>query len=496
MNKAGELAKVGGWEINLPTMIPSFTKVTHEIYGLPLDQPLKTVEEGMSFYPPESHEIISEVFRNALEKGEPYDIEVPFINFKGENLWVRTAGWPESKDGTVVRLYGSIQDITERKKNELELINAKVEAEKSDQLKTEFLNNMSHEIRTPLNGILGFSDMLSNPDLAHEKRRNFVSIIQNSGKQLLNIIDDILDISILETKQVKVVEEQLCLNDVLLELFSIFDIKAKENKTPLFVIKNLSDEKSTIFTDKTKLYKIVSNLLENALKFTNNGFIEFGYQLKGEEIEIYVKDTGIGIELEKQEIIFERFSQAEKDLSKKVGGLGLGLSIVKENIELLGGEIRVESNVGVGSSFFVTIPYKPVLKNIKAKETESKCTILIAEDEEINYLYLETMINVILKLNCNILHAKNGEEAVDICKSNQNIDFVFMDLKMPVMCGYEATKKIKELYPDLVIVAQTAYSTVNEKEEALLAGCDDFISKPISPETFSIIINKYFKSNS
>lgn len=397
---------------------------------------------------------------------------------------------------------GIIRDITESKHAEQELLNAKDKAEESDRLKTEFINNMSHEIRTPMNGILGFSQFLEDPNLTVEKRKHFVNIIQNSGNQLLHIIDDILEISRLGTKQVKVLENKVSLNDLLLELFSIFDIKAKEKKIPLYFKKGLSDEQSTLLTDKTKLNKILGNLLENALKFTNNGFIEFGYQLKKDsepaELEIYVKDTGIGIKQENQEIIFDRFSQAEKDLSKNVGGLGLGLSIAKENAELLGGKIRVESVFGKGTTFFVTIPYKPVnlgveITDQKAKNTnkQAKCAILIAEDEEVNYLFIEILLTDKIKLPCTIIHAKDGQEAVEFCKKNTDIKLVLMDIKMPKMNGLEATRLIKEFRPSLPIIAQTAYSTAEDREIAISAGCDDFMSKPINNELLKSILSKY-----
>ena len=273
------------------------------------------------------------------------------------------------------------RDITERKKTETELkkqneelIEAKEKAEESDLLKTEFIHNMSHEIRTPLNGILGFSNLLNIPNLSDEKRKKYINIIQNSGNLLMQNIDDLLEISKLGTKQVKVVEKQVRLNDFLLKLFSIFEIKAKENKTPLYLKKGLSDNESVIFIDEIKLNKILNNLLENAIKFTNKGFIEFGYSLvetygrtslHENNIQLYVKDTGIGIKPESQITIFDRFSQEEKELSQKVGGLGLGLSIAKENVELIGGKITLESEKGKGATFFVTIRYKPVNSDTK-----------------------------------------------------------------------------------------------------------------------------------
>lgn len=434
-------------------------------------------------------------------KGQ-YISEFRLKHKNGSYIWVHSrAEVLKNEKGEVIRMFGSHRDITTLKKTQLELqeqneklIIAKEKAEESDHLKTEFLNNMSHEIRTPMNGILGFSQMLSEPNLDIKKRNNFVNIIQNSGNQLLQIIDDILEISKLGTKQVKVIDEEVCLNDVLLELFSIFDIKAKENRTPLYLKKSLSDKQSTITTDKTKLNKILGNLIENALKFTSTGFIEFGYRLKNVNeqllLEIYVKDTGIGIKEEYHEQIFERFAQAEKELTKKVGGLGLGLSIAKENTELLGGKISLNSQLNGGSTFFITIPFTPVYDVEEDLVISDKITILIAEDEEVNFMFLETILNDKMELNCNIFHAKNGVEAVELCENHPEIDVILMDLKMPILNGFKATSKIREFRPNVPIIAQTAYSTIEDKEKAFQAGCNDFISKPIDKDLLKDIIDK------
>ncbi|MDP3313865.1 PAS domain S-box protein [Lutibacter sp.] len=444
-----------------------------------------------------AEEMIVAAFKNGTHRFEWIHTKSNGNDFPVEVLLTSIVNEPDNRV-----LHCVWRNITQRKKVELELITAKEKAEESDRLKTEFINNMSHEIRTPMDGILGFSQFLEDPNLTIEKRKHFVKIIQNSGNQLLHIIDDIIEISRLGTKQVKIHETEVCLNDVLLELFSIFDIKAKKKKIPLYFKKGLSNEQSIVFLDKSKIFKILSNLIENALKFTNKGFIEIGYNLKtdGEttELEIYIKDTGIGIKPEKHELIFERFSQAEKELSKNVGGLGLGLSIAKENTELIGGKIRVESEMMKGATFFITIPYKPIntiSKNKDSKEKiiseQKKYIILIAEDEEVNYLFFEILLMDEIKLPCTLIHAKDGVEAVEVCKNNPYINFVLMDLKMPKMNGLDATKLIREFRPNLPIIAQTAYSTIEDKKIAISAGCNDFISKPITKEMLENLLKKY-----
>ncbi len=433
-----------------------------------------------------------------------YKSEFRFRHKNGNYIWILSrAGVLKNGKGEVIRMFGSHRDITVRKNallelesQKIELIKAKEKAEESNKLKTEFLNNMSHEIRTPMNGILGFSNFLGDPSISNSKRDYFVKIIQNCGNQLLHIIDDILEISNLETKQVKVIEKPVCLNDFLMELFSVFNLRAKENKVSLYLEKNLSDDESTIFCDKSKLSKIISNLLDNAIKYTNEGKIVFGYKQLNGDLELFVEDTGIGIKLDKQEIIFERFSREEKDISKSVGGLGLGLSIAKENTELLKGQISVESENGMGSIFKVLLPYKPVNTVSKVTHfTDKKQTILIVEDDEVNFMLLELLFIDKINSDFTILHAINGQEAVDICRKNNTIDIVFMDIQMPVLNGYEAFKKIKEFKPNLPIIAQTAYSSIEDKEKAFNAGFDEFIAKPISIDKLKNIMKHYLVEN-
>ncbi|NOZ45661.1 MAG: response regulator [Chlorobi bacterium] len=383
------------------------------------------------------------------------------------------------------------------KKNEFELAEKnkllkkeKEKAEESNRLKTAFLQNMSHEIRTPLNAILGFSGILNKPKLPEEKRKHFISIIQNSSNQLLSIVTDILTISSLETKQEKCNISSVCINYIIADLLAIFKQQAKSKNILFYAKPQLSDKQSEIYSDKTKITQILTNLLSNALKFTSEGFVEFGYNVKGNELEFYVKDSGIGIEKEMQAIIFERFRQANNNINKKYSGTGLGLAISKEFTELLGGKIRVQSEPGKGSTFYFTIQYKPVNENNKStittKQNKNCKTILVAEDEEYNFFFIrEILINTDLTL----IHAKDGQETVEICKTNSKIDLILMDIKMPVMDGYEAAMLIKGFKPDLPIIAQSAYDleTENKKYSRIF---DDFLAKPINGE---ILIEKVYK---
>jgi len=412
-----------------------------------------------------------------------------------ENIKYEISAWKIDSNKLAV----VFSDITVQKNQQLEkILKDKNKAEEENRLKSEFISNLSHEIRTPMNGIIGFSGFLNNPELSVEKRMHYVRIIQNSGQQLLRIVDDLIEISRLETKQIKPITHTFCLNDLVLDLYTIFDLKAKENKTPLYLKRGLSDEASTINSDKTKLIKIISNLLENAIKFTTEGYIEFGYTLKENYLEIYIKDTGIGISLERQDSIFDRFTKEDNKLSNNFSGLGLGLSIAKKNTELLGGKIILKSQKGRGTTFTISIPYKPLqiskskklIKNLETKKAHSH-TILIADDEEINYLYLEILLKENCKINCKIIHAKNGKEAIMYCKETAEISIVFMDLKMPLIDGYEAMRAIKKIRPNLTIIAQTAYASDDDVKKILKSGFDNYLSKPIKDTVFKKLIKKY-----
>lgn len=380
-----------------------------------------------------------------------------------------------------------------------ELLKAKDKAEESNRFKTAFLHNMSHEIRTPMNAIHGFSELLSKPDLPDEKRLRYTSIIQNSSNQLLSIVTNILTISSIETKQEKPELTKVCINDIIRDLYIIFNQKAIKRGIALNMQLELTDEQSLITTDKTKVIQILTNLLNNAFKFTHHGYIDFGYRLisdKDQEVlGFFVKDSGIGIKPEYHTIIFERFRQAEAQIQENYGGTGLGLSISKAFVELLGGKIRVESEPGKGSCFFFTLPFhhvaiEPTIASTVFSSNLRK-TILVAEDEDINFILIEDLL---MDMGHKVLRSKNGKEAVDFCLSNAPVDLIFMDIKMPVMDGYTAAKLIKNHRPELPLIAQSAYALENEIEK-YQSVFDDYLTKPLKIDELKSILVKHLKVN-
>ncbi len=384
----------------------------------------------------------------------------------------------------------------QRKKTEDDIKDALIKAEESDKLKTAFLNNMSHEIRTPLNGIMGFSGLLDESGITSEERQYYTRIIHQNGNQLTSIIEAIINIATIEAGLDEIHENPINVNSLLNSLFNSFSMLVDQQSVLLNYKTNLTYVEAAIFTDENKLRQILSNLIGNSVKFTNSGKIEFGCYLKNGFLEFYVSDTGIGIKPEDHEVIFERFRKINPDRSREYGGNGLGLTISKAYIELLGGKIWLESTPGKGSTFYFTTPYRPqatiVVKDqpvieVPVEKTKIK-TLLVAEDEYSNYQLLEV---ILLREKHRIIHVVNGIEAVEACRENPAIDMVLMDLKMPEMDGFQATTIIKSERPDLPIIAVTAFALSGDKEKALAAGCNEYISKPIKRSDLVEIINKY-----
>ncbi|RLD67347.1 MAG: hypothetical protein DRI95_04970 [Bacteroidetes bacterium] len=407
-----------------------------------------------------------------------------------------------NENGDWIGNLGVIRDVSERINMIDELKHAKEKAEESNKLKSAFLNNLSHEIRTPMNSIVGFSQLLKSPQLAPDKRIMFIDRITKGSHQLLSIVEDIIHISKIDSQQIDLVENELSVNKLMTELYNNYHLVAREKNIKLTYIKSIDTGRDLIFTDQSKLKQVLDNLISNAIKFTQEGSVTFGCKivetLHEVSLQFYVKDTGIGIDKSMHNEIFDRFRQVELSATREFGGLGLGLAISKAYIELMGGEISLESELNKGSGFYFSLPYKPVNKEwlthtndeegIKSIKWNNK-TILIAEDDDMNYLLLVEILNI---TGVNILHAKTGREAIDICLSH-NPDLVLMDIKMPDLDGYQATKIIKEQLPNLPVIAQTAYAHPSDEQKAKDAGLDAYIEKPIIEEQLLKIISEYLK---
>jgi PAS domain S-box-containing protein len=425
----------------------------------------------------------------------PDSVSFDNLDFNDGRIFERYSQ-PQKINNEIIGRVWSFRDITQRKIAEDLLISAKEKAVESDKLKTAFLHNISHEIRTPMNAIVGFTALLDDPVLVSETRKQYIDIIYQSSNQLLSIITDIVDISNIETGQTRVSSNQLNINIIIRNLYEQFSLRAEELGLSLHFKLFLNDDLAFMETDSTKLIQIMSNLLNNSLKFTKRGKIEFGYEVKDESVEFMVSDTGIGISKDKQEKIFDRFYQVENSISRQYSGTGLGLSICRAYAELLGGSIRVESEPGTGSTFYLTLPYKSSVKSIlpgesvheKSKGSFEGKTILVAEDDDINYL----VVNKSLKdYNLKLIRAENGKDAVEICRSNNEIDLVLLDLKMPVMDGLEAMRLIREFRPNLSFIALTAYAFESDKKNAIAQGCSDYISKPFSKNDLLEVMKKH-----
>jgi signal transduction histidine kinase/ActR/RegA family two-component response regulator len=384
-----------------------------------------------------------------------------------------------------------------------DLNKAKEHAEESDRLKTAFLQNMSHEIRTPMNAIMGFSDLLIDQYNNKPKLEKYAAIIGQRCNDLLDIINDILDIAKIESGQLPINMDDCNLNELFSEL-SVFFKEHQKRIGKQHINFNLQAQcnpsENMIITDKGKLKQIFINLIGNAFKFTENGRIDGGckYNLNHELI-FYVTDSGIGIPLDKQDVVFERFAQLHQGASKNIGGTGLGLSIVKGLVDLLGGKIQIESESGKGTTFSLSIPYKIslplkseflIIKEINDHSFTNK-TILIVEDD---YYSAEYLKETLADTNMNVLYAINGKEAIEI-SLNQSVDIVLMDIRLPDFDGYEATRQIKKLKPNLKIIAQTAFASHDERQKALIAGCNEYVSKPTKKELLFSIIHKLLSEN-
>ncbi len=419
--------------------------------------------------------------------------------------WILTTKVPlRNKNGQIIGLVGIGHDITSRKQMMEELEAAKQKAEESDKLKSLFLANMSHEIRTPLNAILGFSNLITSGELEQEKLEYFGKIIESSGQRLTAVIDDVIDISLIQAKQLKVDQKAFSINDLLEEIYEMYKSQKSEKLQNIdFTVDYCgTPDHDMLWSDKNRLFQVLRNLLDNAFKFTEKGHIRFGcYESSSEEMVLFVDDSGIGIEEGKTNIIFESFRQAQEGFSRQYEGTGLGLAIVSGIVERLKGKVWVESELGVGSRFYVSVPRemkeKTVVKKNMEKQPEKKETlngkkrIVSFEDDPSSIEYLRSVATL---LGCNLVNFEEPPGGIEYLRQN-GADLVLMDVRMPVMNGFEATRIIKSEFPDLPVIIQTAYAMKGDMEKAFQAGCDDYLAKPVAFKDLKEKIEKFTNQN-
>jgi len=449
------------------------------------------------FMPAEEAKRIAAIFSDIVSNKLPIkDLENWNIGKDGNPVCLLTNGLPIlDYEGKLMGYRGVDKNITERKHAEQELITAKEKAEVSDRLKTAFINNISHEIRTPLNGILGFGQFLADSELTIEERSEYYALLRQSSNRLTNTVSDYIDMARIVSGTMEVHQKNFLLQPLFKEIIENTKLLCAEKKIGFEAVIPTEPANITLFSDGEFIRRTVNILLDNALKFTMEGSINCGYVITLGYLECFVQDTGVGIAPDKIEIIFDMFSQEDASTTRGYDGSGLGLTIAKGLVKLLGGTIQVVSEKGKGSIFTFTVPYKvpaqsetPSITKTRESNDIRKQLVLIAEDEESNYMYMQVVMKMI---GCKHIHAVNGAEAVEMCKQNKEITLVLMDIKMPVMNGLEATQLIHEFRPELPIIATTAYAQTGDEHRFLEAGCDGFLPKPVKKDTLTALLQKY-----
>lgn len=458
-------------------------------------------EELLKMYPhdlvaPESHDKIKRSEIQLLRNKHQY-LEIEHISKEGKRIPVEVSLHLFEVDDKKL-VFGTVRDIWEQKKYIRKLKKAKEKAEESDRLKSAFLSNMSHEIRTPMNGLVGFSELIVQDGLSRDQKLHYNKLIKKSAEHLLSIVNDILDISRIETGQMVLVKEECSLNEIIDKVYQhlVYLLKARQSAPDVHCYKYFDNGNDFIISDRSRLIQVLSNLVDNAAKFTVNGGIQMGYIVNAkQDLEFFVKDSGIGIPENKLPVIFERFRQVDDSHTREYGGAGLGLPIAKGIVELMGGKMWSDSVLGKGTTISFTIPWNKSVKYGAKKETEgriqlpdfSKKTIMIVEDNPENLLFLEALAGF---YNLSVVKASRGEDAIHFVKQNHQIDLILMDIRLPDINGFEVTKTIKKLI-SIPIIAQTAYTSSDDQAQCYKAGCDDYISKPIFNEEFEKILVKY-----
>ncbi len=525
--KSQELAKIGEFHFDVNRNKFYLSENLMKIHGI--NESIVSLERIVENIHIEDKADVLTILRDSIANQNSYSIQYRFIKPDGEIIHLLSNAEIERNfRGEAFRIFGVVMDVTDQKQSELELAlknneltaaeeeltatndalrdyleeleKAKFKAEESDRLKSVFLANMSHEIRTPMNAIVGFSDLLDMEDMPFDKRKAYTKTIRERTKDLLNIINDLLDISRIESNSLKIVINKGNINNTLAEIKDFFKLRNEQiyNKPIEFVLENeLEASRCFIETDFDRIKQVLINLIENAFKFTNEGQIKLKCSLKDETtLLIAVSDTGMGIPKDKLDLIFERFRQVDDTyLTREFGGVGLGLSICKGIIELMHGKIWVESTSNVGSTFYFTIPFKPSVSianktgitennqyNFKGKK------ILIIEDIQFNRDYLKEVLE---STYATMIFAPDGNIALKEFSAHQDIDIVLMDIRLPDIEGLELTRRMTRVRNGIKIIAQTAYASSEDQEKCIEAGCIDFITKPILKRTLLEKLGSY-----
>ena len=506
LKKAQAIALIGNWSYNVQTNELIWSDELYAIFEINKNKFTGTIQDTFDkLIFPEDKDKVELAIKSAINEEVIIPIEYRILLDNGDlrYVWSEIADIKKDDFGNPFLLVGIIQDVSQRKLTEIDLIHERERAEENNRLKSAFLANMSHEIRTPMNGILGFAEILKDQTLNLQEQQEYLDIIEKSGIRMLNIINDIVDISKIESGQMEVSLSETNINDLLKYIYNLFKLEVEKKGIQLSYDYSLVDENAMILTDREKLYAILSNLVKNAVKFTTVGRIDFGYEYKDETLRFFVKDSGLGIEKSKQKIIFERFIQADVSDKRSYQGAGLGLSISKAYVEMLGGKIGVESEFGKGSMFYFTIPYKKYQQTPEINtliEPYSKITtnnlkklkILIAEDDEITTKLINT---IVAKYSIHIFKVRNGNDALETLKNNPDIDLILMDIQMPDMNGYEAIKQIREFNTEVIIFAESAFVMLGDKEKAFSIGSNEYLSKPYKSQQLIELLYKYFSTD-
>jgi PAS domain S-box-containing protein len=503
LNKAQEISNSGSWSWDFETNMIEFSENGRKLLGLDKSFFKLEIDKLRSFiHKDDLKEFIARI-RKSLEENVPFDFEFRIIKPDNSEWYAHAVGsLLRDINGELKTFEGQFSDITFRKQFEMELIEAKERAEESDRLKSAFLANMSHEIRTPMNAIIGFTQLLADPNIVENKKEEFIKIITHNGQTLIRLIDDIIDIARIEAGRLTINKTECHLNVLLPEIQKQYlETVQTIGKKNIDIILDIPSEKIVCYTDSFRLRQVLSNLIDNAIKFTKEGYIEIGLKKTDDNnLMFYVRDTGIGIPEDKIDLIFDRFMQAEEADTRTYGGTGLGLTISQNLVRMLNGEIKVESKSGEGSIFYFTLPLpireisqpEPVIKNDlqDCNNLWKDKMFLVAEDDKYNFRIIEEMLRI---TGARIVHAWNGKEVLEKMESPVKFDLILLDIRMPVMNGLITAREIRKTYPDIVIIAQTAYTNEEDKLLCIDSGCNDYVSKPIDKNQLLKIIRKYIK---